>query len=273
MSWTEVKTREGIPYGGMPYESILWRMEETVPAPTGDAENYAAEYADGDDSGDEDGLGYGGYGGYVRAEIIDRAPDTYLFESDQQRRDPTGSRSQINLRYNGNRGAYSDLPRHEELFIGFMGNDPRGAVNDPLLNQMRGQMDARAENLTVRMGDNDANHVAERPWANQSISYGMKELQRRVKKNTKIFQMSKEGRPWGSNATVDSLKFGQFHGAARTEALASGVEGLTDPALFLAAALESPRESLTAALGEDRVEELRSLLVEIQALHDPGDAG
>ena len=30
-----------------------------------------------------------------------------------------------------------------------------------------------------------------------------------------------------------------------------GVEGLADPALFLAAALESPRESLTATLGED----------------------
>jgi hypothetical protein len=30
-----------------------------------------------------------------------------------------------------------------------------------------------------------------------------------------------------------------------------GVEGLADPALFLAAALESPRESLTAALGDD----------------------
>ena len=240
MSWTEVNDREGLPYGGMPYEESLWRMEETDPdlvrkvraaRPVGNARDAGAiraPYADGDfdggpNPGFEDG---GGYDDYVRSEIIDWTPNAPYLESDHQRRDPSLSRSQINVRYNGNRGNYDYLPQHAELFYGFTGNDPRGAQNDPLLNEIRGQMTARAENITVRMGNNDTTGEAERPWTNQSISYGMKEVQRRAKRAAKIFSVQREGRPWARNVTADALKYGKDGGTHRAAAMGNGVEGL-----------------------------------------------
>ncbi len=238
MSYTEVNMREGLPYGGMPFETSLWRMEETDPAFVRAARAarplnphaVRAPYGNGDGDGDgdvpsafDDG---GGYDSYVRAEIIDWAPDTGYLESDQPRRDPSLSRSQINVRYNGNRGNYDYLPQHPELFIGFTDNDPRGAQLDPLLNEVRGQMSARTEAITVRMGDNDDNHVAERPWMNQSISYGKKEMQRRVQRNAKIFSNTREGRPWGRNTVTDEVRFSRGNTARRAAAIGTGGEGL-----------------------------------------------
>src|SRR5271166_3715596 len=72
------------------------------------------------------------------------------------------------------------------------------------------------------MGDNDDHHEAERPWTGQSISYGMKELHRRLKANTKIFTVSKEGRPWSRNSVADEFADGDLR-AAQLEA---GDEGL-----------------------------------------------
>ena len=243
MAYTEVNMREGIPDGGMPFETSLWRMEETDPnlvlaaqadrpgafidfSPEDNAE--IRPYGDGDyDHGE--GTGYddgGGYDGYARAEIIDWTPDPAYLESGQQRRDPSLSRSQINVRYNGNRGNYDYLPQHPEIFIGFTDNDPRGSLTDPLLNQARGQMLARAETLTVRMGDNDKNHVAERPWTNQSLSYSKKEIQRRVHKNMKIFSPTREGRPWGRNMITDENRFSHGQNERRRDAIKTGDEGL-----------------------------------------------
>ena len=242
MSYTEVNMREGLPYGGMPFETSLWRMEETDPAlvrharadrpdPLGHAE--LQPYGDGDGDADEMFDDGGGYDSYVRAEIIDWTPDPAYLESDQQRRDPSLSRSQINVRYNGNRGNYDYLPQHPEIFIGFTDNDPRGAQLDPLLNEARGQMTARAETITVRMGDNDDNHTAERPWTNQSISYGMKEVQRRTQKNMKIFSTTREGRPWGRNTITDENRFSRGNTMRRRDAVESGAEGLaTEGARF-----------------------------------------
>jgi len=235
MSWTEVNMREGLPDGGMPHETILWRMEETDPELVRAASaRRAGGIADNRSNGrpygpdDVDGVGPDEYDDYTRAEIIDWTPDAPYLESDHQRRDPSLSRSQLNVRFNGNRGAYDYLPQHSEMFIGFTGNDPRGATNDPLMNQMRGQMDARAETLTVRMGDNDDNQLAERPWTNQSISYGMKELHRRTKRNAKLFSVTLEGRPWSRNIAADDLRYGRNAGAARAGGAQDGAEGLPD---------------------------------------------
>jgi hypothetical protein len=244
MSYTEVNMREGLPYGGMPYETSLWRMEETDPALVrraranrpdvlthADLQPYGN--GDGDDDASEAFDDGDGYDGYVRAEIIDRTPDPAYMESDHQRRDPSLSRSQINVRYNGNRGNYDYLPLHAEIFYGFTDNDPRGAQLDPLLNEARGQMTARAETVTVRMGDNDDNHIAERPWTAQSISYGMKEVQRRASKNLKVFSTTREGRPWGRNTITDENRFSRGNTARRRDAVASGAEGLaTEGARF-----------------------------------------
>lgn len=192
MSYTEVRTREGMPYGGVPHDTILMKLEATDP----DAVDAVRGY-DPDNSVSE------AYRNHARNEIIDWSPDVPGVESDGPRRNPSASRMVINRHYNGNRGSYSDeAARHPEMFIGFTGNDPRGTTNDPRFDQVRGHMTSRAANLTARMGDNNSDHVAERPWTNQSIGYGMQEVKRRVKRSTHVFTVSKEGRPAGRNTTV-----------------------------------------------------------------------
>jgi hypothetical protein len=140
------------------------------------------------------------------------------------------------VRYNGNRGAYDYLPQHPEIFIGFTDNDPRGAQLDPLMNEMRGHTTARAENIESRMGNNADNHLAERPWTNASISYGMKENQRRLKDSTRIFSQTIEGRPFGSNSAVDSARFGATANANRAGVIGGGGEGLADGGAAVAGA-------------------------------------
>jgi len=167
----EVAATDEMPYGGMPYSKIIPKYEVTDPniIKTGiDAGNKSifgsdSNYLSYNNIHDENP-----YENYARSEIIDWSPDAPLFESDHARRDPAYSKSVVNLRYNGNRGNTSDLPRHPELFIGFTGNDPRGATNDPRMDQSRRFMASYASNLQVRMGSNDDNQIAERPWTNQS---------------------------------------------------------------------------------------------------------
>ncbi len=213
MSYTEIRSREGLPYGGMPYDAIAAKLEETDPELVEEVRGFDEFHTVEDD-----------YDTYVREEITDWGPDAPFLESDHARRDPGLSRSILNLHYNGTRGSHPELPRHPELFYGFTGNDPRGSVNDPRFDEVRGHITSRAANLTVAMGDNDDNHVAERPWTAQSISYGMKELQRRLKGNTKIFSVSKEGRPWSRNYVADQFAPGDLRAAQ----LRAGDDGFQD---------------------------------------------
>jgi hypothetical protein len=211
MSWTEVKDREGLPWGGMPYDRILEKLEETDP-------DLVAEVRGFDEFHDLEGE----YDDYVRSEIIDWSPDAPYLEADHTRRDPGLSRSILNLHYNGTRGSQPELPRHPELFYGFTGNDPRGALTDPRFDQMRGHVTSRAAELTVSMGDNDDHHLAERPWTAQSISYGRKEIHRQMKDRTRIFTVQKEGRPWGRNYVADEFA----PGAIRDTVMRGGEEAL-----------------------------------------------
>ncbi len=215
MSWTEINHSKGIRSGGMPYDRILEKLEETDPALVDDVRGYDMFH----DIEDE-------YKNYVTDEIIDWTPDAPYLESDQTRRDPALSRGILNLHLNGTRGSRPELPRHPELFYGFTGNDPRGAVNDPRFDQVRGHITGRVGDLTVRMQDSDSNHIAESPWTNQAISYGKKEIQRRLKNSTRVFTPQKEGRPWGRNVVLDDLAPKR----TRQEQFAVGSDGLADGA-------------------------------------------
>lgn len=212
-----MKDREGLPFGGMPNDILLLKLEETDPALVGGVRGYNNHY---DVAGEHDK--------YVRSEIVDWGSDTPFLESDKTRRDPGLSRSILNLHYNGTRGSNPELPRHPEMFYGFTGNDPRGSTNDPRFDQMRGQMMARAGDLTVRMGNNDTNHIAERPWTNQSISYSMKELQRRVKGNLRVFDTEKDGRSVGNSIVADHYTAGKV----RSAVFGAGGETFQDRARF-----------------------------------------
>jgi hypothetical protein len=196
----------------MPHEVLLHKLEETDPELVEDVRGGDEFHDVADD-----------YNDYARAEIIDRTPDAPYLESDQTRRDPALSRSVLNLRYNGTRGSRPELPRHPELFYGFMDHDPRGANDDPRFDQMRGQLTTRATNLAVSMGDNAESQIAERPWTGQSLSYAMKEVHKRVRANTRIFSTQKEGRPWARNVATDEFAASDLRAAA----MDTGFESLT----------------------------------------------
>jgi hypothetical protein len=170
--------RRGMPYGSLPHDALTRKFATT-----------------------DDELGDRTYDDYVRGEIVDRAPDPAFLESDQTRRDPGLSRSMLNLRYNGVRGSAAD-PKRADFFYGFLGNDPRGVVNEPRLDKARSHMSARAGGLVTRMGDNDDGHTAERPWTNQAISYAMQAVHTRQKDNLRVFSTSKESRSRRANDTM-----------------------------------------------------------------------
>jgi hypothetical protein len=201
---------DDMPYGGIPYNKILPKFEITA------NENGADMVTNLNDKNP--------YNDYVRSEIVNWGPDAPLFESDHVGRDPGQSRGKINLMYNGNRGNTADLPRHPEMFIGFTGNDPRGATNDPRLEQMRGFLTAHAGNLQVSMGTNDTNHIAERPWTNQAISYDKQYINKITKNNKKIFTTEKDGRLQGRNVVSDLPTWGANQNKIRESNMGAGGE-------------------------------------------------
>ena len=211
MSYTEIHQRRGMPYGGLPEAAILQKFEETPPP--------AGAPADIEDE----------YDRYARGELVDRAPDATFLESDHARRDPATSRTLLNLRHSGGRGANDHrLPRHPEMFIGFTGDDPRGADNQPRLENSRAQITARGYGKQVRMGRNvgHSDYIeADRPWGGDAFEYGKKEAQKRMKSNLLWFPGEKEGRPWGRNMVAD-----EFYGLRqKTAAVGGGGESLGPP--------------------------------------------
>lgn len=178
MSWTDTKSREGLQYGGVDYDEIARKLEATD---VGEFEDDDGLYHDPRDS----------YEGYAREELMDRSSDAPYLESDHQARDPARSRGAINLRYNGNRGFYADLPRHPEMFMGEFGDDPRGLDNQPRFDKIRRFVNAKAGVMQASMGDNSTDVEAERPWSNHAITCAMKELHHRMKRNIKVFTMER----------------------------------------------------------------------------------
>jgi len=101
MSWTEIRHREGFNYGSLPYDALTEKLEETDPDLVSEVRGLD-EFHDLEDD----------YKNYARSEIIDWAPDAPYLESDHPVRDPSTSRSILNLHYNGTRGFSPELPRH-----------------------------------------------------------------------------------------------------------------------------------------------------------------
>jgi len=218
MSYTEIRQEGGMPYGGMPHDALLYKLEETDPElvrevrgddPFFDMETYHKDY--------------------VRAEIIDRTPDDVYLESDHPRRDPALPRSILNLRYSGGRGPNDyRLPQHPELFLGFTGNDPRGRDTQPRLDKVRAHTIARARNKEVRMGHNVGHGgfiEADRPWGGMAAEYDKKEMQRRLKSYYQWFPAEKVGRPWGRNVATDEF----YNLRQRGDMIRHGDEGLYVP--------------------------------------------
>lgn len=205
MSFLEVRDR-GLPYGSIPYQELLNKLEETDMNETG--EDHANNYNN-----------------YIRSEIVDWALDKPFLESDKTRRDGSLSKSIINLRYNGARGEY-EHPQHPELFYGFMDQDPRAIDNNPRMNQYQQQIATRMPNLEIRMGYNCTDNDHESPWTNQSLGQCRRDIQTSLAYNTKVFTDERDGRALNRNFVVeyDHNKKPLIY----KDMLPSGINGITE---------------------------------------------
>ena len=220
MSWVEIA--RGQPYGGMPRDAILEKLEETDPVLV--AMHSAPRNRPGE------GLTGIPYKDYQVSEIIDRTPDPGFLEQDRPRRNPQMAREVLNLRYNGSRGSHADLPRNPDLFMGFLGDDPRGVENLPRFDKMREQMAHRARQLEVRMGQSvghdgapgeGPHQVAERPWTGPAIQRARTEMHEQARRRMRIFTTSKDGRSTGRNVATDEDALASM--AAARGAISDGV--------------------------------------------------
>ncbi|GFR88137.1 hypothetical protein ElyMa_002509900 [Elysia marginata] len=187
---------------------ILFKLEETDP------KLVAGVSRDVEDDYDQ----------YVRGEIVDWSPDTPFLESDHTRRNPAVPQTILNLRYAGGRGP-NNHPHHSELFLGFTGNDPRGASTQPRLDKIRAQTVTRASPRKVQMGHNVGHGdfiEADRPWSGAAMEYNKKEVQRRVKDHMHWFSAQKVDLPRGHKTIADERR-------QRYEVVKSGEDGLCVP--------------------------------------------
>ena len=97
-SWSQLTNLKGMPYGGMPADSILVKLEETDPAA------LAAIGAARGFGGPAEGFSGYDYKDYQIGEMLDRTLEQPFLASDSAHRDPSRSRSKLNLQYNGTRG-------------------------------------------------------------------------------------------------------------------------------------------------------------------------
>lgn len=190
--------------GGVPADAILRKMEVTG----------------GDDFVESDGLTGNPAKDYMVAEIIDRTPVQGYLEQDAPRRNPQNSRSQLNLRYNMTRGSSAELPRHPDLFVGFTGNDPRGAENTPRFEEARRHMVARFQRMAPLMGRSSGHgggradsatgdvegpeQVADRPMSGPALQRARVDNHKLMKHRLRVFTTSKDGRSSGRNVVSDA---------------------------------------------------------------------
>jgi hypothetical protein len=174
---------KGLPYGAIPYSELLNKLEETDTDKL--PEDHRIDYLN-----------------YLRSEIVDRSLDKPYLESDTTKRDPSLSKSIINLRYNGSRGEYEN-PRHPEAFIGFMDSDPRALDNNPRMDQYTSQISTRMPNLEIRMGHNSEDTDPQRPWSNQSLNQCRVDIQNAMRVNTKVFTDERDGHSLNRNVVSE----------------------------------------------------------------------
>ena len=190
-------TRKSLHYGSISEAEVLRKQEETY---MGESDEYGYS-----DSGTE----YL-HKSYARNMTTDRSPDAPYFESDKQVRNPQRAAERLNLIYNATRGDTAEIPSHPELFIGLTERDPRGVTNDPLLYKARDHLIAgsKGARMIVQMGNNDDNHIAERPMTQYEQIRQNQENYKTSRRNFKMFLREKMGQSTNQNTrNIDFHKY------------------------------------------------------------------
>ena len=200
MSWSEPTALGALPTGA------LWTKTEATEVP----------------GGPEDGLdGEEDYRDFVRGEATAWGPDRPFLAADEPREGGRAARERLNVRFGGSRGS-AGLPSHPELFLGFTGDDPRGADNTPRFDRLRALEAARARGYVPRMGDNNDEHLADRPWTAQEERAGRQARLRWAKRHRRVFARGREAGPAHRGAAAPEA--GAL-GALRAAAAAGAGEG------------------------------------------------
>ena len=161
-----------ISYGGIPTIEMAYKLEETDM----NYDNYDEYLSELHYQQDE----------YMRNAVSDRNLEIPFAESDLPGYNTTRNSGALNLRYNENRGTTDYMPAHPEMMIG---QDPFAGQDTGLkLAEMKRFTAQRAEDATVRMGDNSAEQIPEQPWADPEISYAKKDMFRWTSKVKNIWQ-------------------------------------------------------------------------------------
>lgn len=162
---------KALDYGGLPVISMAYKLEETDLG----FENNQDAMAD---------LVYA-QDNYFRNAITDRNLEIPFAESDLPSYNSTRNSGALNLRYNGGRGSTDYMPNHAEMLIG---SDPFAGQDTGLkLADLKSYTARRANDATVRMGNDSAMEIPEQPWGDPEISFAKKDIQ---KWTSKIFN------PW-----------------------------------------------------------------------------
>jgi hypothetical protein len=153
--------------GALPYSWILGRYETTGGAALSEGDGELA------------------FRNSVIGELVDRRPDAPALESDYVDRDRVTSVAFLNSVYNGQRGAIEDTP-HTEAFFAFTDPDPRGTTDEPDYRKMRQFGEARAREMTARMGDN-VGMISDSPWTAMDIAAAEQRVRRQDRDTRRVF--------------------------------------------------------------------------------------
>jgi hypothetical protein len=173
----EINTRKGMPFGGMPAEMLLAKMEETPGMDSRPGETPEEAYDT-----------------HARSTIVNWGPEAPgLGEDDTSKSAGTHGVHRLNYQYFGGHGEASATgPRHPELFLDLSVSDTPG--DQIRFDEARRQAARRIRVLTPAMGDNDDNHVAESPWTKVAEQRDRKAMQTWISRTRRIHGSQYVGR-------------------------------------------------------------------------------
>ncbi len=168
----------GLPYGEMPLEALTAKFEETNISEPEEQYDY-----------------------YMRDLLSDFTPDKPTMAAEETRSSQTlHSKGFLNLIHSGTRGE-AGRPRHSEMFLGDVDQDPRQANLDPRMDQMRLQAEARTRFTNFGTGNSD-HTIMETHLRENQMRDALVTVRKLTQPRLKIFTTSKDGRKLGRQAVA-----------------------------------------------------------------------
>lgn len=193
---TDISTYRGMPTGGMPYNMLTSKFEET---------NLPHENV---------------YDSYARNTLTNWGPDTTFLEHEKPRGANNRQYGKLQLQYYGHRGD-EDTPYRAEHFDGFAGpenQDPRGINVDPDMKQDRIQHEARMR--YHRFNADQSEHITSGGISEPQVIQNKQGVFNYCKNNLRVFDRQLDGRRTGlsrayehttpAKSQIHGISYGEF---------------------------------------------------------------